>query len=77
VENRTDNLSATDRVHPAVAVPFEHDRRAVIGIDRSAEIRPECSIVTPTRVVRSAKSPADGPLTPPFRDIEMLFPLPT
>jgi hypothetical protein len=58
-------------------VPFEHDRRVVVGFDHGSEVRPEGPVMPAARVVSSAEPPSDVAFAASLREIEMLFPIAT
>src|SRR4051794_21362488 len=75
VEDRPDDLAAPGRVGAPVAVPFDHDRRPVVGLDHRAEVRTKGSGRTlPPGVVRAAEAPADRALAAALGEEQMLLP---
>src|SRR6476620_507250 len=76
MEDGTYALAATDWVGTPVAVPLEHDRRAVVSLDHRTEVRTKRSVIPPSRIVRTTETPADASFTAAFGQREMLLPLP-
>lgn len=75
VEDGAHDLPAASGIRPAVAVPLEHDRRAVISLDHRPEVRPKRSVSAPKRVVRTPEAPADTTVASPIGDVKMLLPV--
>src|SRR5207249_6707811 len=71
VRRRADDLAVARRVGATVAAQVEEDRRAVVGLDRTLEIRQVGLVRSPSRVVRAAKVSVEPPLTPAFGDEEV------
>ena len=67
MEDGTYDLAATDWVGTPVAVPLEHDRRAVVSLDHRAEVRTKRSVIPPPRIVRTTETPADASFTAAYR----------
>src|SRR5690348_6224816 len=45
VEHGADDLAAPGRIGTPVPVPLDHDDRPVVGLDHSAEVRPERAVL--------------------------------
>src|ERR1700746_2298610 len=75
MEDGTYDLAATDGVGTPVAVPLEHDRRAVVSLDHWAEVRKKRSVIPSPRIVRTTETPGDTSFTAAFGEREMLLPL--
>ena len=70
-----DDLPPPQGVRPTVPVPLEHDRRSVIGLDDSTEVRPKRPRrAVPAREVRTPEATADRTLTTALRKEQVLFP---
>lgn|SRR5579862_56787 len=75
MENRTYDLATPRWVRPAIAVPFEHDRGAVFGLDDSTEVGPKrAGGAVAHREIGSSEPPAYPAFAPTIGDEEKLFP---
>jgi hypothetical protein len=73
VDDRPDDAAA-DRVGTAVAVPLEHDRRPVVGLDDGAEIGAEGTVLAAAREVCPPEPAADTSVAPSLGEVEVLLP---
>jgi hypothetical protein len=75
MKDRADDLPPPRRVRPTVPMPLEHDRRAVIGLDDSTEVRPKRPrYAASAREVRTPEATADRALTTALGKEQVLFP---
>src|SRR5919201_3668970 len=75
MKDSPDDLPSTRRIGPAVAMPLEHDRRPVVGLDHGPEVGPKWPRrALPTGKVRTAKPTSHRAFASSLGQIQVLLP---